>query len=185
MSFPRLSAMGSSKEKITEHNLSLRMKSSSRFAGGASRRAGNSFRAVRSAPGSCTWTRSNSWPEDFEEERLVVLVLSVDVPLVGVELLLLLPLLDRDDFECDGGLEDDESSFFSLCFFPIFNLIMICFFGAMLRCLIVTVQQEWVCVTAFEVVDGASPNRVFYSRMAICCLYVAVRIEGPAARDRS
>jgi len=103
--------MGSSKEKITEHNLSLRMKSSSRFAGGASRRAGSSFRAVRSAPGSCTWTRSNSWPADFEAERLVVLVLSTGDPLVGVGLLLVLPLLDRDAFEFEGVLEADESSF--------------------------------------------------------------------------
>ena len=100
---------------MTEHNLSLRMKSSSRFAGGASRSAGNSLRADRSAPGFFTWTRSNSWPEDFEVERLVGLLLSAEADFEeGVEPPLLLPLLERLDLLDDGTaglLEDEESSF--------------------------------------------------------------------------
>mmetsp|Transcript_54152 Transcript_54152/g.61253 ORF Transcript_54152/g.61253 Transcript_54152/m.61253 type:complete len:206 (-) Transcript_54152:1064-1681(-) len=50
--------MGSSKLKMTEHNFNLRINNSSRFVGGASRNAGNSFNAERSAPGFWTWTRS-------------------------------------------------------------------------------------------------------------------------------
>jgi len=47
----------------------------------------------------------------------------------GAEDPLLLELLDRELFPGVGALLEEESSLcFSLCFFPIFNLIMICFF---------------------------------------------------------
>jgi len=106
--------MGSSKLKMTEHNLSFRMKSSSRLAGGASRSAGNSFRADRSAPGCRTCTRSTS--PDFEEERFGASVGTV-LAAGAEEEILLPPLLERPDFE-DGVvellLEEDESSFWRI-----------------------------------------------------------------------
>ena len=115
---------------MTEHNLSFNIKSSSRLAGGASRSAGSSLRADRSAPGSLTCTRSSSccWPEDDFElvERLVGLLLLLlllfvsalfaddDDPFEGVDAPL--PLLpERPDFPDDvtagPELEDEESSF--------------------------------------------------------------------------
>ena len=88
------------------------MNNSSRLAGGASRRAGNSLRADRSAPGCLTWTRSSSWPEDLLE-RFEVLALSAGAPFEGVaEEPLLLPLAEREDLLDDAValLEEDESS---------------------------------------------------------------------------
>ena len=77
ISWPRLSAVGSSNEKMTEQSFNLATDSSSRLAGGASRKAGSSLRVSRSAPG--IWDRMVS----RTSVEIKVLELPLPLPLAG------------------------------------------------------------------------------------------------------